>query len=168
MCGVMLFDRDALNRLFRYAYTLSGDESSAADLLQDTVERCLQHPPGPLASPEAYAHRVMRNRYIDLARRKKICPERDALDGDAELLAIDTHCLEQLIISRDELQKVWSRLDAFEREILYYWVVEEMSAKQIASTLGSRRGTVLSRIHRLRARLRIEFSRASTLGEAVP
>ncbi len=147
----MLFDRDALNRLFRYAYALSGNEASAADLLQDTVERCLQRPPRPLACPEAYAHRVMRNRYIDLVRRRAASPECDDADGDAELLAIDTHCLEELIVSRDELQQVWSRLDAFEREILYYWAVEDMTAAQIASTLGSRRGTVLSRIHRLRA-----------------
>lgn len=153
----MLFDRDALNRLFRYAYALSGNEAAAADLLQDTVERCLQRPPRPLACPEAYAHRVMRNRYIDLARRRASSPERDDGPGDVELLAIDTHCLEELISSRDELEQVWSRLDAFEREILYYWAVEDMTAEQIASTLGSKRGTVLSRIHRLRARLRAEF-----------
>ncbi len=159
----MLFDRDALNRLFRYAYALSGNEASAADLLQDTVERCLQRPPRPLACPEAYAHRVMRNRYIDLVRRRAASPECDDADGDAELLAIDTHCLEELIVSRDELQQVWSRLDAFEREILYYWAVEDMTAAQIASTLGSRRGTVLSRIHRLRARLRAEFGQATAV-----
>jgi RNA polymerase sigma-70 factor (ECF subfamily) len=153
----MLFDRDMLNRLYRYAYTLSGDEPGAGDLLQDTVERCLQRPPGALACPEAYARRVMRNRYIDIARRRKASPETDTVQADAELLAIDTQCLESLTVSRDMLQQAWSRLDAFEREILYYWAVEDMTAAQIASTLGSRRGTVLARIHRLRARLRAEF-----------
>ena len=58
------------------------------------------------------------------------------------------------MISRDQLEVIWSRLDGCEREILYYWAVEGMTAAQIASTTGSRRGTVLSRIHRLRARLR--------------
>ncbi len=164
----MLFDRDALNRLFRYAYTLSGNEAAAADLLQDTVERCLQRPPRPLACPEAYAHRVMRNRYIDLVRRREASPERDDVSAEAELLAIDTHCLEELIISRDELEQVWARLDAFEREILYYWAVEDMTAAQIASTLGSRRGTVLSRIHRLRARLRAEFGEPAVVEGAMP
>ena len=164
----MLFDRDALNRLFRYAYTLSGNEAAAADLLQDTVERCLQRPPRPLACPEAYAHRVMRNRYIDLVRRREASPERDDVSAEAELLAIDTHCLEELIISRDELEQVWARLDAFEREILYYWAVEDMTAAQIASTLGSRRGTVLSRIHRLRARLRAEFGELAVVEGAMP
>lgn len=153
-----LFERDSLQRLFRYAYALAGEEHAAADLLQDTVERCLKRPPGALANPEAYARRIMRNRYIDIVRRRKLSPERPLLDdGEADMLAIDTHCLEQLIISTDQLTQVWARLDAFEREILYYWAVEDMTAAQIASTLGSRRGTVLSRIHRLRARLRDEF-----------
>ena len=150
----MSFDRCALNRLYRFAYTLTGDEPSAYDLLQDTVERCLRRPPGPLACPEAYARQVMRNRFIDQSRRRQRSPESGEHDGDIELLAIDTHCLEQCMISRDQLEVIWSRLDGCEREILYYWAVEGMTAAQIASTTGSRRGTVLSRIHRLRARLR--------------
>lgn len=149
----MLFDRPALNRLYRYAYALSGEEAAAYDLLQDTVERCLARPPNMLASPEAFARRVMRNRFIDLRRRARASPE-TAPPGDIELLAIDTHCLEQLVIAQDQLERIWSQLDPFEREILYYWAVEGMTAAQIATTLGSRRGTVLSRIHRLRTRLR--------------
>jgi len=150
----MLFDRDALNRLYRYAYALSGDESSAFDLVQDTVERCLRRPPGPLLCPEAFARRVMRNRFIDLRRRERTRPEQLDADGEVELLAIDTRCLEDVVISHDELDRLWSLLDPLEREILYYWAVEDMTAAQIATTLDSRRGTVLSRIHRLRKRLR--------------
>ncbi|MCB1787660.1 MAG: sigma-70 family RNA polymerase sigma factor [Gammaproteobacteria bacterium] len=149
-----MFDRPALNRLYRYAYTLCGDDTQAYDLLQDTVERCLQRPAGPLVSPEAYAHRVMRNRFIDMARRHNNSPVQTGTNEDAELLAIDTHCLEDLLINRDQLETIWSILDAFEREILYYWAVEDMTAAQIATVVGSRRGTVLSRIHRLRQKLR--------------
>lgn len=152
----MLFDRAMLNRLYRYAYTLSGEETPAYDLLQDTVERCLSRPPGELACPEAYARRVMRNRHIDIRRRVRASPEQLDEQGDVELLAIDTHCLEQLVITRDRLARVWSRLDTMEREILYFWAVEGMTAAEIASALGSRRGTVLSRLHRLRVRLRAD------------
>ncbi len=152
----MTFDREALNRLYRFAYTLCGDETSAYDLLQDTVERCLAHPPGALVSPEAFARRVMRNRHIDLYRRRQAAPEDLHNDGDVELIAIDVHCLEELIVSRDTLQRIWSLLEPMDREILYYWAVEDMTAAQIASLLGSRRGTILSRIHRLRNRLRDE------------
>ena len=150
----MVFAADALNRLYRYAYALCGEEAAAFDLVQDTVERCLRRPPSPLANPEAFARRVMRNRYVDLLRHANGSPEQLTASGDVELLAIDTHCLEQLIVSRDQLEQAWTRLDGFEREILYLWAVEGMTAAQIATTIGSRRGTVLSRIHRLRMRLR--------------
>lgn len=151
----MLFDRATLNRLYRYAYTLSGEEAPAYDLLQDTVERCLKRPPGELACPEAFARRVMRNRFIDINRRAMASPERLDAQGDVELLAIDTHCLEHLVITRDRLEHAWALLDTFEREILYFWAVEGLTAAEIAAVLGSRRGTVLSRMHRLRARLRV-------------
>jgi len=164
----MLFDRATLNRLYRYAYTLSGEESSAYDLLQDTVERCLKCPPGELACPEAFARRVMRNRHIDLMRRAKASPEHPGDQGDVELLAIDTHCLEQLMITRDRLERAWSLLDAFEREILYFWAIEGMTAAEIASALGSRRGTVLSRLHRLRVRLRADMDDDAVAEEGRP
>ena len=136
----MLFDRPALNRMYRYAFTLCGHEASAYDLVQDTVERCLKRPPGPLVSPEAYARRVMRNRFIDQRRRLQNSPEQVYPTADAELLAIDTHCLEEAQITRDQLEKAWSLLDPLVREILHYWAAEDMTAAQIASTLGTRRG----------------------------
>lgn len=163
----MLFDRASLNRLYRYAYALNGEEASAYDLLQDTVERCLKKPPGELACPEAYARRVMRNRFIDLSRRAKASPEQLDPQGDVELLAIDTHCLERLVVSRDQLEHAWTLLDAFDREILYLWAVEGMTAAEIASAQGSRRGTILSRLHRLRTRLRARLDEGVGTGRAV-
>lgn len=162
----MLFDRATLNRLYRYAYALCAEEAPSYDLLQDTVERCLRRPPGELACPEAFARRVMRNRYIDLTRRAKASPEQLDPQGDVEMMAIDTHCLEQLMITRDHLEHVWSLLDAFEREILYFWAVEGMTAAEIASALGSRRGTVLSRLHRLRLRLRADLGDEARMNSA--
>ena len=149
-----MFDRDTLNRLYRYAFTLRGDQASAYDLLQDTLERCLKHPPDKLQSPEAFARRVMRNRFIDQTRQQRYQEQTHAEADAAELLAIDTHCLEDLVIKQDQLEHIWSELDDKEREILYYWAVEDMTAAQIASLTDSRRGTILSRIHRLRQRLR--------------
>ena len=150
----MLFDRDALNRLFRYAYTLTGDEPSAYDLLQDTVERCLRRRTGSMDRPEAYAKRVMRNLYIDLQRRSARSPVSSGLEAIAEPVDMLAKGLEHMAIAQDQLECIWGMLDAFEREILYLWALEGMNAEQIASELDSRRGTIVSRIHRLRNRLR--------------
>lgn len=150
----MTFDHAMLNRLYRYAYVLTGEEAGAYDLLQDTVERCLRKPPTEAASPESYARRVMRNRFIDLLRRRRISPEVEADAGDIETLAIDTRCLDELMVSRQQLELVWSQLQGIEREILYLWAIDGMTASEIAAATGSRRGTILSRMHRLRCRLK--------------
>lgn len=150
---MVLFDRPALNRLYRYAYTLCGDEAPAYDLLQDTVERCLRQPPGEMTCPEAYARRVMRNRFIDICRRAHSAPDQPSIDGETEMLAIDTHCLESLVVAEDLVSRAWGLMDPFEREILYLWAVDGLTAAEIAVQLQTRRGTVLSRIHRLRQRL---------------
>lgn len=161
----MAFDRPALDRLFRYAFTLCGDEQASFDLLQDTLQRCLEKPANALTCPEAFARRVMRNRFIDLHRRDSASPLQAAPDSDIELIAIDTHSLEDVIMSRDELEKVWEQLQPIDREILYYWAIEELSASEIAVQMGSRRGTILSRIHRLRTRLQAAFPQGQTTSE---
>lgn len=159
-----VFEREALNRLYRYAYTLCADEAAAYDLLQDTVERCLRQPPGEMVCPEAYARRVMRNRFIDIGRRTRSAPEQSSLDGESEMLAIDTHCLESLVVTEDLVRRAWGLMDPFEREILYYWAVEGLTAAEIAVHLQTRRGTVLSRIHRLRQRLNAELDQGVVQG----
>ena len=150
----MMFDRDRLNRLYRYAFTLTCDESEAFDLVQDTVERCLKNPPHSTHALDAWARRILRNRFIDIKRRQSVVEELPASEAiDTELVAIDVSSLEQVIIDQDQLRRIWAKLQPVEREILYYWAVEEMSAEEIADVMATRRGTVLSRIHRLRKRL---------------
>ena len=41
-------------------------------------------------------------------------------------------------------------VDIFEREILYYWAIEGMTAQEISRQIDTPRGTVLSRLYRLR------------------
>ena len=52
---------------------------------------------------------------------------------------------------------MWDAIDAGDREILYLWAVEEYSAAEIGHVLDVPRNTILSRVHRLRARLRDAF-----------
>ena len=44
-------------------------------------------------------------------------------------------------------------LEPLERELLFFWAVEGCTAQEIADRTDSPRGTVLSRIHRLRQKI---------------
>lgn len=162
-----MFDKDMLNQLYRYAYTLTGDESEAYDLLQDSVERCLKRADQQFNSLEFYAKRVMRNHYIDQLRHKQRFPEKEFDEMDEQPVDLDTNGLEKLIINEQQLDCVWQQLNHVEREILFYWSVEDMTAQEIADVMDMRLGTVLSRIHRLRQRLKSSFDESDAVGQKV-
>lgn len=153
-----MFSRDALNRLYRYAYSLTSDESEAYDVLQDGLERFLRSEAAKKAdNPEAYARRIIRNRFIDRIRQENRSLE-DLMDDLAKQpLDMDPRNLEGLMVARDELERIWAKLEPQDREILFLWGVEGLSAREVAEELDIPRGTILSRIHRLRGRLKAEL-----------
>lgn len=145
-----MFDQQSLNQLYAYANTLCGQQQDAYDLLHQCLENYLSK--GIKAqNPSAYLRRMIRNRFIDQCRQQGLILSEQEHQGQA--LAIGTQCLEQLCIQQDELNKIWDILDARERELLYLWAWLEMNAREIAEELEVPRGTILSRIHRLRKKL---------------
>ena len=61
--------------------------------------------------------------------------------------------LETLTIQRDEIGKLLEQISPLDREILFLWAVEGMSFEEISKELDIRRGTLLSRMSRLRSHL---------------
>jgi len=156
MSDVSIFDRPVLQRLYRYGCTLCKDRDDAYDLLQYALEKILQNPGNRKhASDLAYVRAIMRNRFIDEYRRSSRFPEQSY--DDESTVAMDESSLEDIVIAQADLEIVWELLDPFEREILYYWAVEEMTAQEISSQIDEPRGTVLSRIHRVRKKIESEI-----------
>ena len=56
------FDASDLNRMYRYCAALTGDPSSAYDLLQDGLERYLRSDSSKVETPMALLRRILRNR----------------------------------------------------------------------------------------------------------
>lgn len=147
-----MFDAEQLQQLFRYGCALTTDEQQAHDLLQDAVESCLRQPPNKQAALMSYTRTIMRNRFIDSARHLQRFPQ-DTLDDEQIALDMDVRLLEDIVLDEAELDTIWLLLEPLEREILFLWAVEGHSTSEIATQLDIPRGTILSRIHRLRKRL---------------
>jgi len=147
-----MFNAEQLQQLFRYGCALTRDESQAHDLLQDAVESCLRQPPTSPSALMSYTRTIIRNRFIDNTRHQQRFPQ-DTLDDEQIAIDMDVRMLEDIIIEQAELDNLWVLLDPLEREILFLWAVEEYSTTEIASQMGMPRGTILSRIYRLRKRL---------------
>lgn len=147
-----MLDEETLQKLYRYGVALTNHAQDAYDLVQDALEKILIKPPRDNRNVTAYLRTVMRNQFIDSYRRQQRFPEVE-FDDTTEALDLNTDALEQTFIKRDELEKVWQTLDWQDREILFLWAVEGYSYQEIAEKMTLPRGTVLSRIHRVRKNL---------------
>jgi RNA polymerase sigma-70 factor, ECF subfamily len=149
------FDREALQRAYRYCLALTGHEATAYDLLQDGLERYLRGV-DVAENPKAMLYRILHNRFIDTRRtsRDELHDDVEALDH--QCLSLGFHGLDDIVIAQQELAIIWRGLAPGERELLHLWAVEGYTAQEVAEQLGQARGTVLSRIHRLRRRLEAE------------
>lgn len=147
-----MFDQAMLNKLYRYCRSLCDQDSDAFDLLQSAVERCLKSPPDNPAAAYPYAMRSIRNVFIDQYRRKqKVAFE--LFDEAVHAVDYDIASLEDVVLDRTELERIWPALSIIEREILFLWAVEGYSTDEVAKQLDKPRNSVLSIIHRMRKRL---------------
>lgn len=147
----MTFDADTLNRLFRYCMALCAERENARDLLHDALEKYLRNTPKEVQNVEAYIRQIARNTFIDQLRQRNIIITENPIDPD--VLASSEKALETMIIDKLTLEETWKKLTHLERETIFLWAVDGMSASEIALQIGQSRNTVLSRLHRLRRRV---------------
>ncbi|WP_299809543.1 RNA polymerase sigma factor [uncultured Shewanella sp.] len=143
-------DRELLQSLYRYCFCLTGNNSQAEDLLQTAVESWLKTSSRPLQL-RAYLRKVIRNQFIDDCRRLKIV-DFEPLDDNAPVL-LDEICLEEVEIQHNLIEHLFELLNPAEREVLYLWAIEGYSAAEIAEDLQQPRGTILSRLHRIKLKI---------------
>jgi RNA polymerase sigma-70 factor (ECF subfamily) len=150
----------ALPRLRRYARALTGERSSADDLVQDTMERGWSRLSQWRAGGDmrAWLFGIMHNIYVDQLRRSHMPP---ADPEEAQALAAPSAVAARLELR--DVQTALGLLPAEQREVLLLVALEEMTYEEVAATLGIPLGTVMSRLSRGRERLRLLM-----LGHAVP
>ena len=155
-----MFNQKRLNQLFRYGCSLTNNETTAYDLLHDALEKFLNNTVDnlPANKEDHYIRTIMRNRFLDELRHQKRFPQDDFDDHEDSLISMQLPDPEKIIIDQELLENIWGALNPLERELLHLWAVDNYTAKEIAEQLDSPRGTVLSRIHRLRKKLESKLS----------
>jgi RNA polymerase sigma-70 factor (sigma-E family) len=158
--GAVAFDafvRARMPALLRFAHALTGDPHTAADLVQDALERTGMRWSrlDRQGDPEAYVRRAIVNgrtsRWRKLRRETLVdaLPEPRATaghDGTAERA------------EHDELWQLLATLPRRQRAVLVLRYYEDLSEEQIAATLGCAPGTVKSQASKALAKLRTAMS----------
>jgi RNA polymerase sigma factor (sigma-70 family) len=136
-----------LDRAFRLAGLILGDEHEAQDATQDALLRAWQSA-GSLREPagfSAWFDRILVN----------VCRDRLRRQGKVRLIAIDAAPVAlpsrdpfRDIADRDEILRAMTALDADERIVilLHYWA--DLTLEAVAERVGWPVGTVKSRLHR--------------------
>lgn len=131
------------------------DHDELDDVVQDAFvrawERLGQHDPDRPFAP--WLARIGVNLALDRIRRRTARDEVD--DAVLETVAVPAEALDR-IDAREALDHVDAAMDELPEGwalVIRLKAVEEMSTKEIAAAVGVPEGTVLSRLHRARARL---------------
>lgn len=157
------------DRVYRLARRLTGNRQDAEDLTQEVLERVLRARGEVPHSVEGWLHRVTTNLFLDQARRRRRLRFDVLSAARAERLSDDPGP-EQGYAERtldDDVEAALATLRPDLRAAVVLCDVEGLGYAEIADVLGVRVGTVRSRIHRGRARLRAALShRAPTAGRS--
>jgi RNA polymerase sigma-70 factor, ECF subfamily len=155
-----------LDPLFRTALRLTGGVAAAEDLVQETCLRAhrawlqLRDPSGG----QAWLFRILHTTWLDELRKSTRRPRLVAMVHDTSHSAADTAPLpdvtdaderRQLEQSFDqEVLTAMNELPEDERLALIFQVFGGLSYREIGDALGCPLGTVMSRLHRAKMRLR--------------
>jgi RNA polymerase sigma-70 factor (ECF subfamily) len=137
---------------YRYAFSLVRDAAEAEDLVQDA---CLSILAAGAAWERRYLFATIRNRFIDGYRKNRkilfLSLERDEESREGE--PPDPNWEAPDFLQSGLLDRALASLRPEERETLYLAVVEGYTAEEIAELTSRPRGTILSLLHRTKAKL---------------
>lgn len=156
-----------LDQLYGAAIRMTHNSADAEDLLQDTYARAFAsfHTFKPGTNLKAWMYRILKNTFINTYRKQQRRPQQtngdtvedwqlyEAANHDSVgLVSAEAEALDSL--PSETVRNALEELPDDYREAVLLADVEGFSYKEIAKIMDTPLGTVMSRIHRGRARLR--------------
>ncbi len=138
--------------LLRSAHALTGDRTTAEDLVQNALLRTYTAwaRVSRADDPHAYAQRILFHSFSRMRRRRRVAEDLGTSADTAVVGAGDT-----AIADRDQLSRALDELPPRYRAVLVLRFYEDFSVEKVAEILGCTTGTVKTQTARALARLRV-------------
>jgi len=152
-----------LDRLYRLSFRLAGNKAEAEDLFQDVLTKIFPRLDEliEIEEPGSWLCRIMYNHFIDnrrrYARQRLVSVSEDRLPGKSleELPGnLDPVADAERLDNIMRLQRAFSELSEDHRLVVLLHDSEGYKLTEIQEVTGTPVGTLKSRLHRARARLR--------------
>ncbi len=140
--------------LRRYAWVLVGDRTRADDLVQDCLERAWSrsHLFRPEEDIRVWLFTILHNLYVDDVRRQSRQPVLMPLTDQVECPSF--RATQEGGPEIADLGRALAQLPAEQSAAVLLVGLEDMTYREAAAVLGIPEGTLMSRLHRGRKRLR--------------
>ena len=153
-----MFDKSELNELYRYCVVLISNEDDAYDLLQSSLEKYLRYQPKHISAKKSYMKTIIRNQFIDQFRNNKKFEAENFNEDKITNISEGVSSLEKMAINKEEAETIWKLLTSSEREIMYLWAIQGFTTSEVAEYLNTPKGTIVSKISRLRKKVVTQLS----------
>ncbi|NPV02409.1 MAG: sigma-70 family RNA polymerase sigma factor [Brevinematales bacterium] len=150
-----IWDEYGKNLLY-YIRKISGNSSDAEDMLQEIMLKIYENLDkySPEYAISTWVYTIARNHCRDTYRKRAV---ETITIADEEIFAARGGTPESLVISGDLNERTGyfiSRLPDAEREIAFLRFYEEMPYREISGITGTPEGTLKSKVHDIRKRLK--------------
>ncbi len=151
---------EQIPHLRRYARALLGDSDRTDDLVQDCLERAWSrfHMVRADGNLRAWMFTIMHNLNANAARRASRRPRTIAYDHETHAVSVDGS--QEGRVAMSGLARALDALPDEQREVVLLVGLEQMTYEEVAGITGVPLGTVMSRLHRGRERLRAAYEGA--------
>ncbi len=160
-----------LDRLYRFAYRLTGSKADAEDLFQDVLVKlfCKLDDLVEIEEPGSWVSRVLYNHFIDnrrrFARQRLVSVDEGQLPPGGVEAMPSPDSPERNSERLDDIKRLEAALNELSEEhriVVLLHDSEGYKLKEIQEITGDPIGTLKSRLHRARARLRQMLSTGGT------
>lgn len=152
--------------LYRVALSLTRHHADAEDLVQDTLiraYRAIDRFDG--AHPRAWLLTILRHTHLNRVRVRSavLLADGDGVADTLDRLGSPAPAAEEVVVSEmfeGVVAEALAELPEKHRQVVQLVDIEGMSYQEAADAIGIPRGTVMSRLHRARARIRSRLAAA--------